>query len=381
MENKYTIGQLARLTDMSTKALRIYEEKGLISSTRNAENNYRFFDESVKLQLQRIQTLRYLGFSLDEIEKMLIHFNSVNLEDSFLEQKKMMEKKVFELNRMIHCMEKAAIECKEKEFDLDEVFKMLKHIIINRKADEGVGFLRMHSGTKEPEGWSRWIFDQVNIKSGMKIMDAGAGYGNLWRYNEERTPKDVKILCIDKHNTHADTFYEEFHEKKQFTFEWNDLETMEFKGKYDLIFFNHVIVFIDDKEKMLLKFRQILKKNGSFICTFGGTRLFDEMAKLFIEFRPELKESIEEGLKKRKQPNLDLSSVLEKSFPYVEKRSRVVPLLYDNVDDFVGYIAEVNKMGFDFSKYRDEFTEFILEKFPNGEYCIERDGFLFVCKN
>ena len=57
MARQYTIGQLAQLTDMSTKALRIYEQKGLIKSTRNKNNNYRYFEESVKLQLQRIQTL------------------------------------------------------------------------------------------------------------------------------------------------------------------------------------------------------------------------------------------------------------------------------------------------------------------------------------
>ena len=37
----YTIGQLAQLTDMSTKALRFYEEKGLITSVRSEKSNYR----------------------------------------------------------------------------------------------------------------------------------------------------------------------------------------------------------------------------------------------------------------------------------------------------------------------------------------------------
>lgn len=380
MGKQYTIGQLAQLTDMSTKALRIYEEKGLITSMRNEDNNYRLFDESVKLQLQRIQTLKYLGFSLSEIEKMLVHFNQVNLEESFLEQKKLMEKKVFELNRMIHCMEKAAIECKENQFNLDEVFQMLNHIIINREADEGVGFLRNHAVTKEPEGWSRWIFEQVKIKSGMDIMDAGAGYGNLWRHNIERIPDKCKICCVDKHNTHADTFSEEFHTHKAFEFVWNDLEKMDFQESYDIIFFNHVMAFIENKEALLQKFRASLKENGVFVCTWGGTLLWEEMAKLFIECKPEQKKKIQAALKKRKQPLLECADMLKKVFSNVEQRVRRVPLYYDKVDDFIEYMKEVSKLGFDFAKYEDELKAFLQEKYKDGTYCIERDGYLFLCK-
>lgn len=380
MAKQYTIGQLAQLTDMSTKALRIYEEKGLITSIRNENNNYRLFDESVKLQLQRIQTLKYLGFSLSEIEKMLVHFNQVNLEESFLEQKKLMEKKVFELNRMIHCMEKAAIECKENQFNLDEVFKMLNHIIINREADEGVGFLRNHAVTKEPEGWSRWIFEQVKIKSGMDIMDAGAGYGNIWRHNIERIPDECKIYCIDKHNTHADTFYEEFHMHKAFEFIWSDLEHMDFHDCYDLIFFNHVMAFIENKEVLLQKFRASLKENGVFACTWGGALLWEEMAKLFIECKPEQKKKIQAALKKRKQPLVEYADMLKNVFPKVERRVRRVPLYYDNVDDFIEYMKEVSKLGFDFTKYEDDLKAFLKEKYKDGTYYIERDGYLFLCK-
>lgn len=375
----YTIGQLAQLTDMSTKALRIYEEKGLITSIRNEENNYRLFDENVKLQLQRIQTLKYLGFSLGEIEKTLVHFNQVDLEESFLEQKRLMEKKVFELNRMIHCMEKAAIECKQNRFDLDEVFKMLRHIIINREADEGVGFLRNHAMTKEPEGWSRWIFEQVRIETGMKILDAGAGYGNLWRYNIERIPEQCKIWCVDKHNTHADTFCNELGSHGAFEFIWDDLEEMEFTNSYDLIFFNHVMVFIEDKESLLWKFKKTLKRNGALVCTWGGFLLFEEIAKLLIECKPEEKVKIQAALKKRKQPLIEQENVLKKVFPKVEKRVRKVPLTYETIEDFIESMKKLGHLGFDFAKYEDELKVYIQEKYGDGNYCIERDGYLFVC--
>ena len=61
-ENRYTIGELAKKAKVSTKTILVYEEKGLIHSYRNSENNYRYFDESALIALQRIQMLRYLGF-------------------------------------------------------------------------------------------------------------------------------------------------------------------------------------------------------------------------------------------------------------------------------------------------------------------------------
>ena len=43
------------------------------------------------------------------------------------------------------------------------------------------------------------------------------------------------------------------------------------------------------------------------------------------------------------------------------------------------YIKDNSKMGLDFSKYEDEFQAFIQNKFPDGNYYIERDGYLFLC--
>lgn len=54
-----TIGQLADSAGISEKALRIYEKKGLIHSVRNAENNYRYYDEKEKETLQKIIMFKF----------------------------------------------------------------------------------------------------------------------------------------------------------------------------------------------------------------------------------------------------------------------------------------------------------------------------------
>lgn len=67
MNKYYTIGQLAKLAGISTKTLRVYERKGLLLPERNGENDYRIYGEEAVKTLGKIQMMKYLDFSLDQI--------------------------------------------------------------------------------------------------------------------------------------------------------------------------------------------------------------------------------------------------------------------------------------------------------------------------
>jgi DNA-binding transcriptional MerR regulator len=63
------IGELAKATGTTTRALRFYEERKLLSS-RRAMNGYRIYDESA---VNRVTNIRYLleaGLTLDDIEPL-----------------------------------------------------------------------------------------------------------------------------------------------------------------------------------------------------------------------------------------------------------------------------------------------------------------------
>ena len=68
MNRSYTIGELAELAGVSTKTLRVYERKGLLLPSRNEGNQYRMYTEDAVRKLEQIQLMKYLGFSLDQIE-------------------------------------------------------------------------------------------------------------------------------------------------------------------------------------------------------------------------------------------------------------------------------------------------------------------------
>lgn len=61
-----SIGKLARLTGVSVRSIRHYDENGLLTSTR-AANDYRVFPPAAVAQVKQIQRLIATGFSLAEI--------------------------------------------------------------------------------------------------------------------------------------------------------------------------------------------------------------------------------------------------------------------------------------------------------------------------
>jgi DNA-binding transcriptional MerR regulator len=67
-----TIGAFSRMSHVSIKALRFYDQIGLLRPTHvDAESGYRYYAASLLPRLNRILFLKELGFSLDEIRLLL----------------------------------------------------------------------------------------------------------------------------------------------------------------------------------------------------------------------------------------------------------------------------------------------------------------------
>ena len=66
-----TIGQLARQSNLTPRAIRYYEELGLIQPPVRTESNYRLFDSQSAERLRFISKCRSLGFSIAEISDLL----------------------------------------------------------------------------------------------------------------------------------------------------------------------------------------------------------------------------------------------------------------------------------------------------------------------
>lgn len=71
MRNRYTIGDMSSICNISRKALRFYEEIGLISSTRNDFNNYRYYTDDALLAIPVIKYYKQMGFTLEEMRAFI----------------------------------------------------------------------------------------------------------------------------------------------------------------------------------------------------------------------------------------------------------------------------------------------------------------------
>lgn len=67
-----TIGRLARTTGVSVDTLRFYERKGLIVRPRRMLSGYRNYSDDVIDRLRFVKDAKGLGFSLREIQELLM---------------------------------------------------------------------------------------------------------------------------------------------------------------------------------------------------------------------------------------------------------------------------------------------------------------------
>ena len=65
------IGELARRTGVSAKALRLYEQRGLLRPSAHSQAGYRLYDTDALQGLMRVLVLKRSGFSLAEIARLL----------------------------------------------------------------------------------------------------------------------------------------------------------------------------------------------------------------------------------------------------------------------------------------------------------------------
>jgi len=65
------INEVEAMVGISKKNIRFYEEQGLLSPKRNAQNSYREYSDEDVQTLRRIKLLRKLGVPIEEIRQML----------------------------------------------------------------------------------------------------------------------------------------------------------------------------------------------------------------------------------------------------------------------------------------------------------------------
>ncbi|TBL77327.1 MerR family transcriptional regulator [Paenibacillus thalictri] len=71
MNKHWKVGDLAKLTGLTVRTLRFYDQIGLFSPSGQTESGHRLYNEADLARLHQIVSLKELGLSLDEIKSAL----------------------------------------------------------------------------------------------------------------------------------------------------------------------------------------------------------------------------------------------------------------------------------------------------------------------
>lgn len=275
------IKDMARRLQITPRAIRYYEEKGLVRPSKSDESGYRKFTEEDVWRLQTIITLREVGMPIDEIRELLV--NRKDKEESLLHylelQRSFMYSRWVELSKVIQTTE-AMIDRVRKErvidpaslYELAEANKRLRQARdnwvdrwnFNQLADS---FDDMVSSKQSGpfESYEKVLAEVVaaaDPKPGETGLDAGTGTGNLasrfvarkiQMSGFDQSPEMLK-QCRRKHpdmETKLGTF---------FAFPFLDHE-------FDFVATSYALHHLTDEQKQLAlaECKRVLKPKGRLI--------------------------------------------------------------------------------------------------------------------
>lgn len=100
----YSIQQFAKHSGMTPRALRFYEQKGLLAPSSRRQNGYRVYTDADSARLQQVLFFRELDFPLEEIKRLLDH-PRFNAREALAYQKELLVLKKKRLARLIRTIE------------------------------------------------------------------------------------------------------------------------------------------------------------------------------------------------------------------------------------------------------------------------------------
>ena len=98
----YTSGEFARKANVTIRTIRYYDKQGILKPSQMSEAGYRLYTDEDFGRLQKILSLKYLGFSLEEIVAMTINDEVEDIAHSLDLQKELIEKRIRHLQMMAH---------------------------------------------------------------------------------------------------------------------------------------------------------------------------------------------------------------------------------------------------------------------------------------
>jgi DNA-binding transcriptional MerR regulator len=119
---------------VSVRTLRFYDRIGLLPPSRRTESGYRLYGDTELARLQRILALRFLGFSLSEVEQVLQQ-SPEGLREVLAEQRVMLRERRAQLDEVIAATERAEQLVQRDGRSWEALVSVIQAIEMNEKSD------------------------------------------------------------------------------------------------------------------------------------------------------------------------------------------------------------------------------------------------------
>ena len=99
-----TVGELAKKMGTTVRTLQFYDQKGLLHPSSESEGGRRLYTYQDMILLHQIQSLKSLGFTLDDIKNRIEVLDTPQkVEHALHQQEVMIEEKIKLLTNMFQC--------------------------------------------------------------------------------------------------------------------------------------------------------------------------------------------------------------------------------------------------------------------------------------
>lgn len=383
MQKKYSTGEFAKLANVTERTIRYYDKIGLLKPSFVMENGYRKYTQSDLLKLQKILSLKHMGFSLEEIYPMLSQ--EQNVKESFSMQIDLLDSQIKHLQVIRDSMESFVQNVDEKNIDWNQIISLLQmfdiesSIVEQYKNSNNLNVrISLHDQfSTNKTGWFNWLFNQIDFSNVNRLLEIGCGNGKFWENRSiDLRSREIFLSDISEGMVHE--------VRKKLGKDYNcivaDCQAIPFKdGYFDSFIANHVLFYIQNLEKGLSEICRVLKDNGIFYCSTYGKEHMKEITELVQSFdsRVELSQNrlfdifgIENG-----------EIILKKYFKSVQFIPYEDSLIVNQAQPLVDYIMSCHGnqneiLGPKISKFK-EYVESIISK--NGSITITKQAGLFIC--
>lgn len=291
MTKYYTSGEFAEKAHVSIRTIRYYDQKNLLKPAARTKSGARRYTDQDFAKLQQILLLKYLGFSLNEIREMTIGAGDAQfLLGSLQIQKRLVEERLEEMKNVITAIDSTSQALKSnRQVDWSQMLKLIHLTAMDqslsmqyKNATNISARIRLHRDySVNQEGWFPWLFSNLHLKPGMKILELGAGNGALWSQNIAKVPKNVTIVLSDISEGILADARKVIGDHPQFQYSVFNAQKIPFADNtFDLVIANHMLFYCDDIPKALQEVRRVLKSGATFTCSTYSKKHMHEITDL-----------------------------------------------------------------------------------------------------